>query len=352
MDLPRRIGFWGFAVAILVAADRLLTLAHAPAPEMIAGAVAGCVCGLAVSRPRRLPESVRSVALAVIAAAAGAHVTADVLRVLADRPIEVLAAVAATIGLSLAASQLLRISGQVSPQTALLAGVAGGASGAAAIARDLDADEPVVLALQYLRVLVVLATLPIAVTRLGAHPVTDVGAMGRSPWAGMQFTVCAVAVGLAMTRLLRFSGNRMVLPLAASVALTMTGWFGTSEVPAHVVDVGNAAIGLMVGLVFTRAALRRLSGVLPLALAQVALSITGAAGIGLILADVAHVSPVDGYLATTPGGLPTVTGIALGSNVNVGFVVTAQVLRMVFAMLLAVLLGAFLGRRARARSDL
>lgn len=348
MNRLKRLRFWAVAAAVFLVAAWLLTWAEVPAPVLIAGAGTGCACGLVARSPAQLPEAVRSFGLAIIAVAAGSHVNGDVLNVLLGNPVQVVAAVVGTLGLSLAAGQLLRLSGRVSTQTALLAGVAGGASGAAAIARDLDADEPVVLALQYLRVLVVLATLPVIAARIGAHPLTAGAAQG-SGWGGMWFTSCAVAIGLVLTRIVRFSGNRMVLPLAVGTVVTLTGWFSVSQVPARVLDAGNASIGLMVGLSFTRAALRRLSGVLPLAIVQVVVSIAGAAAIGVVLADLAHVSPVDGYLATTPGGLPTVTGIALASDVDVGFIVTAQVLRLVLAMLLATVLGAFLSRRQRDR---
>jgi membrane AbrB-like protein len=347
--LRRLVGTWVAAAAVFVVALGLLALAHVPAPVLIAAAIAGCTCALVSRRPPSLPEHARSVGLAIVAVAAGSHVDGDVVDVLLDNPLVVFAAVAGTLGLSLAAGQLLRLSGRVSMQTALLASVAGGASGAAAIARELDADEAMVLALQYLRVLVVLGTLPIMATLLGAQPSAGATNEPWSGWGGLWFTVLAVAVGLLLTRIVRFSGNRMLLPLAVACVLALTGWFHNTQVPEVVLGLGNAVIGLMVGLSFTRAALRRLSGVLPLAIIQVVTSIAGAAVFGAVLANVAHVSAVDGYLATTPGGLPTVTGIAVGADVDVGFVVTAQVLRMVMAMVLAVLLGTQISRRRHGR---
>jgi membrane AbrB-like protein len=346
--LSKQARFWAATAAVFGTTLTLLALVGAPAAVLIAAALAGCSCALTARQPRHLPEAARSVGLAILAVAAGSHVDGDVLDVLLHNPFAVITAVVATLGVSLAAGQVLRLGGAVNVQTALLAGVAGGASGAAAMARELGADEPMVLALQYLRVLVVLGTLPVVASILGAHP-ADQPAV-EAGGAGLPFTVTAVVIGLALTRVLRFSGNRMVLPLAVATTLSVSGAFPNTEVPGLVLDAGNAVIGLMVGLSFTRAALRRLSGVLPLALVQVVTSIAGAALFGALLADVAGVTAVDGYLATTPGGLPTVTGIAVGADVDVGFVVTAQVLRMLMAMLLAALLGVWIGRRRRSET--
>jgi uncharacterized membrane protein AbrB (regulator of aidB expression) len=53
-----------------------------------------------------------------------------------------------------------------------------------------------------------------------------------------------------------------------------------------------------------------------------------------VLQVTAGVSSVDGYLATTPGGLYAVLPIAYGAGANATFVLAAQVLRL-FAMMLA-----------------
>jgi uncharacterized membrane protein AbrB (regulator of aidB expression) len=57
-------------------------------------------------------------------------------------------------------------------------------------------------------------------------------------------------------------------------------------------------------------------------------------GLGALLTPTAHVSLLDGYLATTPGGLYAVLPIAYGSGANTTFVLTVQGIRL-FAMVLA-----------------
>ena len=68
------------------------------------------------------------------------------------------------------------------------------------------------------------------------------------------------------------------------------------------------------------------------------------AGIGLAFAATAHVSPLDGYLATTHGGLPAVTAGVLQSGDNGGLILAMQSLRLFLAVLIAALVGAHFRR--------
>ena len=70
----------------------------------------------------------------------------------------------ATLVLSIAAGALLGLHRDVSPLTGSLALVAGGASGLVAIARELGGDDRVVAVVQYLRVALVTASMPVVVT--------------------------------------------------------------------------------------------------------------------------------------------------------------------------------------------
>lgn len=58
------------------------------------------------------------------------------------------------------------------------------------------------------------------------------------------------------------------------------------------------------------------------------------AGLGAGLAVASHVSMLDGYLATTPGGLTAVVALAVGGRTDTTFIVSVQVIRT-FLMLAA-----------------
>ena len=58
------------------------------------------------------------------------------------------------------------------------------------------------------------------------------------------------------------------------------------------------------------------------------------AGLGAVLSATTGATPLEGYLATTPGGLYAVLATAFASGANTAFVLAVQTVRL-FAMLLA-----------------
>jgi uncharacterized membrane protein AbrB (regulator of aidB expression) len=83
---------------------------------------------------------------------------------------------------------------------------------------------------------------------------------------------------------------------------------------------------------------------MPLAFVQLVLSVAGCAAVGVVFARLIDVDTLDGYLATTPGGLPAVTAIAIGSGASVGLIITMQLVRVFMSLLLAPVLGAYMRR--------
>jgi Putative ammonia monooxygenase len=101
-----------------------------------------------------------------------------------------------------------------------------------------------------------------------------------------------------------------------------------------VVLVAFALIGLEVGLRFTPASLRQAGALLPAAVLMILVLLAACAGLGILLASLADVTRLDGYLATTPGGLSAVLAVAVGSKTNTTFILSVQLIRT-FVMLLA-----------------
>ena len=92
-----------------------------------------------------------------------------------------------TILLSVVAGRVLALRRDVSATTGVFALIAGGASGVVAVARELGADDRVVTVVQYLRVLLVLVTMPL-VTALVFDPPTRPRRAGRGADLGRRPT--------------------------------------------------------------------------------------------------------------------------------------------------------------------
>ena len=62
------------------------------------------------------------------------------------------------------------------------------------------------------------------------------------------------------------------------------------------------------------------------------------AGLGVLLAHVTGLTPLEGYLATSPGGVYAVLATAVETGSNVTFIIAAQVVRILLMLFAAPLL--------------
>lgn len=324
-------------------ATALLTLVGAPAAYLLGALVGGLFVALLFTGPR-IPAGAGTVGQAVIGASVGTLVTADLLEELVRHGWVIAFALVGTLATSLAWGQVLRYQPGVSVVTASFASIAGGASGVVATARDVGADEPVVATIQYLRVLVVLFTMPIVAKLFDPAASTTGAGMtdGGTTWVAYVFAAVTLAVGLAVLRVVDFPGGAVLVPMLVAASLLATGWFSDAAIPAPVLNAGYVVIGVQVGLKFTRATLRIIMRLLPLALIQVAGTILTCAGIGWVVAELTDIGQLDAYLATTPGGLYAVIAVAISTGADTGLVFSLQVLRLFASLLLVPVLARLL----------
>jgi len=205
-----------------------------------------------------------------------------------------------------------------------------------------------VAVLQYLRVLLIVVLMPVVATVVyGASAGGDgpAAASAGPGWpAGLLFTVACSVTGVVVGRLVRLPVAALLGPMVAAAAVEMTGLAPDIEVPALLQSAAFLVIGLQVGISFTRASLTTIGRALPLALAVIAGLILASAGLGAVLAAVTGASPLDGYLATTPGGLYAVLATATDSGADATFVLAVQVLRLFVMLLSAPLVARWLRR--------
>jgi uncharacterized protein len=335
-------------LASAVAVSALFAALGLPSPTLFGGLVAGLVRALAVPRRAELPRGAMTAAQAAVGVAMGSLIDLATLTTVAAHWLPVLLVTVGTLLLSLVAGLLLRLQRGITPVTGAFSMIAGGASGITAMARDLGADARMVAVLQYLRVLLIVVLMPVVATGVyGARPGTGTATpAGDAPgWpVGLAFTVGCAVVGLLVGRLARIPVASLLGPLVIAAVADLSGLAHGAEVPGPVQMAAFLVIGLQVGISFTRASLRTIGRALPLALAIILGLIAACAGLGAVLASAAGVSPLDGYLATTPGGLYAVLATAADSGADTTFVLAVQVLRLFVMLLSAPLLARFLRR--------
>jgi membrane AbrB-like protein len=295
--------------------------------------------GYALAAPGRLwlPPAGFRIGQAVTGVALGTFLRGSALTGLSARWLPVMLVSIATLAVTIAAGLVLaRIAGLDRP-TASLGMVAGGASGIVAMADELGGDERLVAFMQYLRVLVVTLLTPLLVAiafGIRSHGGGESAAPVLGTPGGWALTVAAGSAGAFLAPRLRLPAPALFGPLILTAALSLVGVTGSTQVPPLAREAAFAMIGLQIGIGFKRDTLREIARLaLPVA-ASIAGLLLACFALGWLLALTADVSLLDGYLATTPGGLYAVLPIAYGTGANTTFVLAVQGLRL-FAMVLA-----------------
>jgi len=360
MAWMRRMLRWGLLIAVTVAVTYPLTRVGVPSAALFAALVVGVALALTSLAPSRVPRIGGIAAQGVLGVYIGTMVHQDAVGALgSDWPI-VIAIAVATLLLSIVAGALLGLHRDVTPLTGSLALVAGGASGLVAIARELGGDDRVVSVVQYLRVALVTASMPVVVTLIyhadKSHQAAPTAETASAPWyLSVAMLIALVLVGAIVGKWIRLPGAGLLGPMALTVALEVSGLSFGLAVPVLLVQVGYMVIGWQAGLAFTSEALRAIGRMLPAAIGLIVALAVATAGLGALLARFTGLSPLEGYLATSPGGVYAVLATAVETGSNVTFIIAAQVVRILLMLFAAPLMprsvvwiSARLGRQTRA----
>lgn len=338
-------------VAIVVAGagiSLLFAVLNVPSPALFGGLVTGVLFALTTRWRTVLPGTVNSGAQAVVGVVLGGLLELSTLQSLGGDWLPVAAVIGGTLLVSVVAGLLMGRWTSVSPITGSLSLSAGGAAGVTSMSRELGADERMVAVVQYLRVVLIVATLPL-VTTFVFQPVAASDSAAPAPvgagWAiDLTFTMACALIGSLLAIRVRMPAGTLLGPLILTASLTLAGWSFGAHPPGWLAQLAYGAIGLRIGLGFTRSSLKLLRKVLPVALTLTIVIILGCAGMGLFLASATGQSSLAGYLATSPGGLFAVLSIAVETDTSATFVLAVQVLRIFVMLLVAPALAVFLAR--------
>ncbi len=362
----RRVVGWLVASVLVAACTAGFAALDLPSP-LLFGAVVGSMAYAVFGTGRRigalgtlptltLPRRAPIVGQAVIGVSIGALIDPTTLRELAGSTGAAIAVAGlATLAVSIVSGWVFARVGGLSAATGVFSMIAGGASGITAIARELGADDRVVSVIQYVRVLLILVGMPVVAALVfrpehtGAVLVTG----GSASWVvSLAYVVGCGVVGTYVGTALRLPAGALLGPLAVAIGVGLLVASRTSialGVPDLVLSFGYVLIGAYVGLRFTPTTLRSIARLLPAAIGLIVAVIVVSAGLGVLLARVTGQSALDGYLATTPGGLYAVLATAVDAGADVTFVLAVQVIRLVIMLAAAPLLSRVLrpgpGRR-------
>ncbi|WP_415975598.1 AbrB family transcriptional regulator [Rhodococcus sp. 077-4] len=349
---------WIGLAAVSVGGWALFESLGLTAPSLFAALVVAVVFALTGLGPAAVPRPASMAAQGTLAVTIGLMLDTETLGALGENWIPAVLVGVATLIVSAGCGALLALHRDVDPVTGALSLIAGGATGLVSIARELGGDERIVAVVQYLRVALVVVTMPLIVT-FAFHTDTGGGAateeLSTTPWfVGTAFLLGAIVAGIVLARLIRLPAPATLGPLIVAGACELLGWPVDISVPEVLLPLAFIVIGWQAGLAFTIASLRAIGRIFPWA-ALLVLSIgLICAGFGWALSAITGVSMLTGYLATTPGGLAAVLAVSATTGSDVTFVACVQVIRLVSMLVAAPLAAAAytkLAERKRIRAE-
>lgn len=348
---PERTRAQGLALvlAVTVVASTVFELLGLPSAALFGSLLGGIAHALTSPTDLRLPESSFRLGQALVGVVVGSTISVDALAAMGDDILTIAIVTVGTILISLIAGALLALRREVSRVTGAFAMIAGGASGVVAIAHDLGADDRVVTVVQYLRVLLVLVTMPL-VTAVVFHPEHGAGALAETHTdllTDLGFVALSLVLGVAIARLVPITTSILLAPLAIAAVLSAGGWLGPVAVPVALQWLAYALIGVQVGLRFTRESVSAITRMLPYVVVLIVGMIVATALMGSLLALLTPVDGLTAYLATTPGGLFAVLATAADAGSDVTYVMAVQLARLLVILAFTPLLAKALTRSAQ-----
>ncbi|WP_426109934.1 AbrB family transcriptional regulator [Massilia sp. PWRC2] len=327
------------AAALLLAgaAAALCVQFNTPLPWMIGplfASAAACMLGA----PLRAPVQVRCAGQWAIGTTLGLYFTAPVVATLGSYAGSIALAVLFALALGVAGGALLQKLSGADGVTCFFAMAVGGASEMAAQGERHGAVVERVAAAHSLRIMLVVATIPLAIRWWGQHGLAAgadlyvAGADGVHT-AGLLLLIALTAAGALLLMRLDSPNAWVIGPLLVAIALT-AGGVHLSRLPEWMIHLGQLFIGVALGTRFTPAFVHTAPRFMASAACCALLMIVAAAGFGAFLAALAGINPAVAVLATSPGGIAEMSLTARVLRLGVPIVTAFHVTRMVTVVML------------------
>jgi membrane AbrB-like protein len=311
-----------------------------PLPFMLGALLVSA--GVAIALPRHLPggygfpPGLRLVFISVIGLVIGAQVSPELFARLGDLLLS-LAALTVFVGVALAYNVWVfsRIGGY-DRVTAFYCSTPGGLFESLQMGEEAGADVVRLTLQQFLRIIVVVTTLPIALSLYLGEPVGSAGGMtmarGELDWSTLPVIVAAGVAGYWLGDVLRLPARQLTGPMLVAALLTLSGLVQI-DMPQWLIDAAQVVVGTALGLRFTgvsRALVLRGGW---LAVLSVFGMLALAAGFAALLAP-ATGEPFDVLLISfAPGGVTEMALVALSLQANPAFVTLHHIYRILITVL-------------------
>ncbi|MBS0122777.1 AbrB family transcriptional regulator [Thetidibacter halocola] len=346
MILPQPLPRFAALTTLMIATGAIggfaASQAGLPMPWMLGSLLASALVVLLWAPPMlrdySFPNPWRSFFIALIGVMIGSQVTPDVLRQAASLPLTLLALLV-FIGVAHWGNYLIfRRLGGYDRATAFYSGTPGGLMESIMLGEGAGADVRILTAQQFLRIILVITTIPLALSLWTGTAVGSAAGLtgpAAEPVSPQNLALIALTAGLGL-----WGGQRLGLPAAQlsgplilAAAATMTGALDL-HLPFWLIATAQLVIGMTLGLRFKGTDGALLRRCLWLSAVSVAYMLI----LGAVLAVILHALTDLGYLTLllsfAPGGVSEMSLVALSLAVSPALVSLHHILRIVLTVLL------------------
>lgn len=223
----------------------------------------------------------------------------------------------------------------------------GGAATMVAMAEDYGADARIVATMQYIRVICVVLMAALVSHILGdvrdQQEATTVVMQGGETVINFFLTLVVLLVGVYLGRLM--PAGFLLVPMLLGTSLQLLGFIHI-VIPHWLVAIAYGVIGAYIGFRFDRETLRYVMHAMPIMFAASMVLIILCGVSALFISWWLGVDYLSAYLATSPGGLDSLSVVAIDVHADIGLVMAMQTLRLFAVILTGPMLSKYIARFA------
>ncbi|MDH3228191.1 MAG: AbrB family transcriptional regulator [Alphaproteobacteria bacterium] len=340
------------ALLIGVAGALLFSWLKLPLPWML-GAMTTTTIAALLGAPVTGPTRIRPFMFMVLGVMLGSTFAPDILDRIGHWLSSVSLLLVCVIMTGAIAYPYFRKVARFDPVTAFFCAMPGGMSQMVPIGGAMGGDEGKIGLIHGSRVLLVVFTIPIwfqITGELGSVDRSTLGVGLASVEASDLLVLAgAGALGWVLAWKLRVPSAATMGPLIVSAALHVTG-VTQSQPPRELVNLAQLIIGASVGCRFAGVPTREVMRALAVGTGLTVIMLAIAAAFAMVVNQIGAAGLPAAILSFAPGGLPEMTLAALALGVDVAFVVTHHVARIILVVAIAPVLIRRMVRTERHRA--
>lgn len=338
------LGAFALALAVGGVGGTIFLCLDLPLP-FILGPMVFCLVAAVMRLPVSTPGIARPPMSAVIGVMLGASYTPEMLSAIGNWVVPALGLVAFMVFAAAVCIAYFVWVVRLDTKTAFFSGMPGGLMEMVLLGEQYRADTRVIALVHSARILIVVFTLPFLIEALSHVEIdtvaaTSAGREGFYPWDYLWLAATALA-GIALGHVARLPAKHLLGPMIVSAVLHSTG-ITDFATPVEVVIAAQIVIGASIGCRFAGISPSEILRILALSLGSVAILLTITVLFALAVASITPYGFTDLLLAYSPGGLAEMGLIALSLNIEVAFVTTLHIFRVLLVAMGAPIIGRFI----------